>query len=61
MFDELAQSVPEFLSLPIEFVGAILYQMVNIPVQVIVRLTGLTGNQIIPPPPGRPGPAMGRV
>jgi hypothetical protein len=48
-FDGLSQSVPEFLQLPVEFIGAVLYQMVNIPAQIIARLTGVTGNQIIPP------------
>lgn len=45
----IAGKVPSFLSTPVLFVGAVIYQMVNIPAQVIVRLTGVTGNQIIPP------------
>lgn len=42
-------SLPEILAVPILFVGAVIYQVVNIPVQIIVRLTGVTGNSIIPP------------
>lgn len=42
-------SLPEILAVPILFFGAVIYQVVNIPVQIIVRLTGVTGNSIIPP------------
>jgi len=42
-------SLPELLAVPILFLGAVLYQAVNIPAQIIVRLTGVTGNSIIPP------------
>lgn len=49
VFDSLASSVPEFLQLPVQFIGAVIYQMFNIPAQIIARLTGVTGNQIIPP------------
>lgn len=42
-------SLPEILAVPILFVGAVIYQVVNIPVQIIVRLTGVTGNNIFPP------------
>lgn len=45
----ITAGLPEFLALPIKFIGAIIYQLVNIPAQLIVRLTGVTGNQIIPP------------
>lgn len=45
----IADKVPSVLSKPVLFVGAVIYQMVNIPAQLIVRLTGVTGNQIIPP------------
>ena len=49
-FDGLtADMAPGPLKLAIQFVGAVLYQAVNIPTQIIVRLTGVTGNQIIPP------------
>ena len=44
-----ANTLPEILALPVLFIGAVVYQLVNIPVQIIVRLTGVTGNQIIPP------------
>jgi hypothetical protein len=49
VFDGLSQSVPEFLQLPVQFIGAVIYQMFNIPAQIIARMTGVTGNQIIPP------------
>lgn len=45
----ITAGLPEFLALPIKFLGAIIYQLVNIPAQLIVRATGVTGNQIIPP------------
>jgi hypothetical protein len=48
-FDGLATEVPDFLVFPVQLVGAILYQATNIPAQIIARLTGVTGNQIIPP------------
>ena len=43
-----ANSLPKILAVPVLFVGAVIYNIVNIPVQIIVRLTGVTGNQIIP-------------
>lgn len=49
VFDDLAAAVPEFLQFPVELLGAIIYQIVNIPAQIIARLTGVTGNSIIPP------------
>jgi hypothetical protein len=42
-------TLPEILALPILFTGAVVYNMVNIPVQIIVRLTGVTGNKIFAP------------
>lgn len=42
-------AVPSFLQLPVSWVGAGVYQALNIPAQAFVRLTGVTGNQIIPP------------
>ena len=36
----IADKVPSVLSKPVLFVGAVIYQMVNIPAQLIVRLTG---------------------
>jgi hypothetical protein len=42
-------SVPEFLQAPVSWVGAGVYQALNIPAQIFVRLTGVTGNAIIPP------------
>ncbi|MCB1263195.1 MAG: alkaline phosphatase family protein [Mycobacterium sp.] len=45
----LTDALPDLLKAPIEFLGAVIYQLVNIPVQIFVRLTGVTGNSIIPP------------
>jgi Type I phosphodiesterase / nucleotide pyrophosphatase len=49
IFDGLTAGMSEPLKLPIQFIGALLYQATNIPAQLIARLTGVTGNQIIPP------------
>lgn len=49
VFNGLTADMTGPFKLPIQFVGAVLYQLVNIPVQIIARLTGVTGNQIIPP------------
>ena len=45
----LVDSMPDFLQAPVSWVGAGVYQSVNIPVQIWARITGVTGNQIIPP------------
>ncbi|MBX9639930.1 MAG: alkaline phosphatase family protein, partial [Mycobacteriaceae bacterium] len=45
----VVDAVPQLLQLPVSWVGAGVYQALNIPAQVFVRLTGVTGNQIIPP------------
>lgn len=45
----IVDSVPDFLRLPVSWVGAGVYQTLNIPAQIYVRFTGVTGNQIIPP------------
>ncbi|WP_204806979.1 PE domain-containing protein [Mycobacterium riyadhense] len=45
----IVNSVPGFLQVPVSWLGAGVYQTVNIPAQIWVRLTGVTGNQIIPP------------
>jgi hypothetical protein len=45
----IVDAVPSFLQLPVSWVGAGVYQALNIPAQVFVRLTGVTGNEIIPP------------
>jgi len=47
--NSLVDSMPDFLQAPVSWVGAGVYQSVNIPAQIFVRLTGVTGNQIIPP------------
>lgn len=49
VFNGLSADMTGPLKLPIQFLGAVLYQAVNIPAQIIARLTGVTGNQIIPP------------
>jgi hypothetical protein len=49
VFNGLTADMSGPLKLPIQFIGALLYQAVNIPAQIIARLTGVTGNQIIPP------------
>jgi len=41
--------LPDFLVTPVTVVGIAVYQATNIPAQIIARLTGVTGNQIIPP------------
>jgi Type I phosphodiesterase / nucleotide pyrophosphatase len=41
--------LPGFLVTPVTVVGIVVYQSTNIPAQIIARLTGVTGNQIIPP------------
>ena len=41
--------MPSFLQLPVSWVGAGVYQTLNIPAQIFVRFTGVPGNQIIPP------------
>ncbi|PJE21916.1 MAG: PE-PGRS family protein [Mycobacterium sp.] len=45
----IVDSVPSFLQPAVSWVGAGVYQALNIPAQVFVRLTGVTGNEIIPP------------
>ncbi|ARG91869.1 hypothetical protein B1T50_07630 [Mycobacterium kansasii] len=45
----IVDAVPSFLQLPVSWLGAGVYQSLNIPAQIWVRLTGVTGNQIIPP------------
>ncbi|MDP7704274.1 MULTISPECIES: PE domain-containing protein [unclassified Mycobacterium] len=46
---DIIHSVPSFLQVPVSWIGAGVYQSLNIPAQVWVRLTGVTGNEIIPP------------
>ncbi|MGV7258561.1 PE domain-containing protein, partial [Mycobacterium kansasii] len=45
----IVDAVPSFLQLPVSWLGAGVYQSLNTPAQIWVRLTGVTGNQIIPP------------
>ncbi len=46
---DIVDAVPEFLQFPVSWIGAGIYQSLNIPAQIWCRLTGVTGNQIIPP------------
>jgi hypothetical protein len=45
----IVDAMPNFLQVPVSWVGAAVYQSLNIPAQAWVRLTCVTGNQIIPP------------
>ncbi|MFV0494455.1 PE domain-containing protein [Mycobacterium sp.] len=45
----VVNAVPSFLQLPVSWLGAGIYQTLNIPAQIAVRFTGVTGNAIIPP------------
>ncbi|WP_139805412.1 alkaline phosphatase family protein, partial [Mycobacterium intermedium] len=45
----VVDAVPSFLQLPVSWIGAGIYQTLNIPAQIYIRFTGVTGNQIIPP------------
>ncbi|WP_373200159.1 PE domain-containing protein [Mycobacterium marinum] len=47
--ENLVNAVPSFLQVPVSWLGAGVYQLVNIPAQIWIRLTGVTGNEIIPP------------
>jgi hypothetical protein len=38
----------EFLDFAIKFVGAIAYNIANIPAQIVARITGVSGNSILP-------------
>ena len=45
----IVDAVPELLKVPVSWIGAGVYQALNIPAQIWCRFTGVTGNQIIPP------------
>lgn len=45
----VVDAVPSFLQLPVSWLGAGVYQSLNIPAQIFVRFTGVTGNEIIAP------------
>lgn len=45
----IVDAVPELLKVPVSWIGAGIYQSLNIPAQIWCRLTGVTGNQIVPP------------
>ncbi len=47
-FDGLSSALPEFLDTVIKFIGAICYDIAYIPAQIVARITGVTGNAIIP-------------
>lgn len=45
----IVAATPDFLQVPASWIGAAVYQSLNIPAQIWCRFTGVTGNQIIPP------------
>ncbi|WP_155768985.1 PE domain-containing protein [Mycobacterium asiaticum] len=45
----IVDSMPSFLQLLVSWIGAGVYQTLNIPAQIWVRFIGVTGNEIIPP------------
>lgn len=47
-FNSLSSGLPEFLDLAVKFIGAICYDIAYIPAQIVARITGVTGNAIIP-------------
>lgn len=47
-FDGIASAVPDFLESAVKFIGAICYDIAYIPAQIVARITGVTGNSIIP-------------
>lgn len=47
--NNLLAVTPSFLQVPVSWLGSAVYQTFNIPAQIFVRFTGVTGNQIIPP------------
>jgi len=47
--NSIVDAMPSFLQLPVSWIGAGIYQTLNIPAQIFIRLTGVPGNQIIPP------------
>ena len=47
--NSIVDAVPGFLKVPVSWMGAGVYQSVNIPAQIWARITGVTGNEIIPP------------
>lgn len=48
-FNSLSAGLPDFLSFAVQLVGAIAYDIAYIPAQIVARITGVTGNSIIPP------------
>jgi len=47
-FSGLSAGLPDFLSFAVQLVGAIAYDIAYIPAQIVARITGVTGNSIIP-------------
>ena len=47
-FNSLAEGLPDFLSFAVQAIGAIAYDIAYIPAQIVARITGVTGNSIIP-------------
>jgi hypothetical protein len=52
---DIAQMMPSFLVVPVQFVMDVLYVVTNIPAQIVAQLTGVGGASIFPVlPPPRP-------
>ena len=47
-FNSLAAGLPDFLGFAVQAIGAIAYDIAYIPAQIVARITGVTGNSIIP-------------
>lgn len=47
-FNDLSEGLPDFLSFAVKAIGAIAYDIAYIPAQIVARITGVTGNSIIP-------------
>ncbi len=47
-FNDLSSGLPEILDFAVKFIGAIAYNIANIPAQIVARITGVTGNSILP-------------
>lgn len=47
-FNDLSAGLPDFLSFAVKLLGAIAYDIAYIPAQIVARITGVTGNSIIP-------------
>jgi hypothetical protein len=46
--DSFLESVPDYLQGPASWIGATIYNSINVPAQIWARITGVTGNDIFP-------------